>query len=101
MEKKVESEVICAANASTSRRAAWLDRIPSSISTSLEFRRPARSSVYLEKFLEGYRTYVSFVEDDKVMYTDIEASVNYLREVQLDLPEELLEFKDYSPVTGS
>jgi len=68
---------------------------------ALEFRRPARTSPYLEDFLKGYRERVSFVEDDKVMYSDIDASVLYLREVELNLPEELLEFKDYSPATGS
>ncbi len=102
-----EDHVSMGANAATS---AWkvmenLERILAielyNAAQAMEFRRPARSSAYLEKFMEGYRTYVSFVEDDKVMYTDIEGSVNYLREVQLDLPEELLEFKDYSPVTGS
>ena len=102
-----EDHVSMGANAATS---AWkvmenLERILAielyNAAQAMEFRRPARSSAYLEKFMEGYRTYVSFVEDDKVMYNDIEGSVRYLREVQLDLPEELLEFKDYSPVTGS
>lgn len=68
---------------------------------ALEFRRPSRTSPYLEHFLEGYRAYVSFVKDDKVMYHDIEASVRYLRRVKLDLPEELLLFRDYSPEAGS
>ncbi len=64
---------------------------------ALEFRRPARTSVYLEKFLTDYREYVSFVDDDKVMYRDIEASVRFLQEVKLDLPEDLLVMRDYSP----
>jgi len=64
---------------------------------AMDFRRPAKSSSYLENFMEGYRKKVSFGKDDKVMYADINASVEYLREVKLDLPEELLAFKDYSP----
>ncbi|MCK5136526.1 MAG: histidine ammonia-lyase [Bacteroidales bacterium] len=64
---------------------------------ALEFRRPARTSPYLENFLEGYRKYVSFVDDDKVMYRDMEASVRYLRDVDLNLPEDLLVIRDYSP----
>ncbi len=64
---------------------------------ALEFRRPARSSPFLEKFLEEYRQRVSFVEDDKVMYRDMAQSVNFLREVKLDLPEDLLVIRDYSP----
>jgi len=68
---------------------------------ALEFRRPARSSAYLEEFVKAYREKVDFVGDDKVMYRDIEASVQYLREVELDLPEELLAFRDYAPQAGS
>ena len=60
---------------------------------ALEFRRPARTSPFLEEFLEGYRKHVSFVEDDKVMYHDIEASVKIPQEVELDLPEDLLRFR--------
>ncbi|MCK4750082.1 MAG: hypothetical protein KAT15_23665, partial [Bacteroidales bacterium] len=64
---------------------------------ALEFRRPARTSPYLEKILEQYREYVSFVEDDKVMYRDIESSVQFLRDVELDLPDDLLYVREYSP----
>lgn len=64
---------------------------------ALEFRRPARTSPYLEKFMAAYRERVSFVEDDKVMYQDMEASVRFLREVQPDLPDDLLVIRDYSP----
>jgi histidine ammonia-lyase len=64
---------------------------------ALEFRRPARTSPFLETFLAGYRERVPFVQNDKVMYGDMEASVQYLREVKLDLPEDLLVIRDYSP----
>jgi histidine ammonia-lyase len=64
---------------------------------ALEFRRPARTSPYLESFLEEYRESVHFVEDDKVMYRDIDLSVKFLRKVKLDLPEDLLVIRDYSP----
>ena len=64
---------------------------------ALEFRRPARTSPYLEKILEQYREYVSFVEDDKVMYRDMESSVQFLRDVELDLPDDLLYVREYSP----
>jgi histidine ammonia-lyase len=68
---------------------------------ALDFRRPAKTSPYLENFLEAYRARVPFVKDDKVMYEDMEASVQYLQDVKLDLPQELLEFRDYSPQAGS
>ena len=102
-----EDHVSMGANAATK---AWrvmlnLERILAielyNAAQALEFRRPARTSPYLENFLEGYRQYVSFVEDDKVMYHDMEASVRYLQDVKLDLPEELLAFRDYAPEAGS
>jgi hypothetical protein len=37
------------------------------------------------------------VEDDKVMYNDIEATVSFLREVKTDMPKDLLMVRDYSP----
>ena len=64
---------------------------------ALDFRSPARTSPYLEKFMQEYRERVKFVEDDKVMYRDIKLSVEFLREVKLDLPEDLLVIRDYSP----
>lgn len=64
---------------------------------ALEFRRPARTSPFMEDFLEAYRKKVSFVKDDKVMYRDIAQSVNFLQEVELDLPEDLIMMRDYSP----
>jgi hypothetical protein len=51
----------------------------------------------MEKFLEDYRKRVSFVKDDKVMYRDIDLSVKFLQEVELDLPEDLIMMRDYSP----
>jgi len=64
---------------------------------AMDFRKPARTGEFLEKFLGGYREYVSFVEDDKVMHGDMEASVQYLRDVQLDLPDDLLYAREYPP----
>jgi histidine ammonia-lyase len=64
---------------------------------ALEFRRPARTSTFLEEFLKQYREVVPFVENDKVMYNDMEASVNFLKEVQMEMPEDLLMIRDYSP----
>ena len=55
---------------------------------AIDFRRPARTSTYLEEFLGQYRERVSFVEKDRILYTDINESVSYLQDVELDLPEE-------------
>ncbi len=64
---------------------------------AMEFRRPLHSSSFMEDFMEAYRKKVSFVTDDKVMYKDIELSVKFLQEVELDLPEDLIMMRDYSP----
>ena len=46
---------------------------------ALEFRRPLRSSEKLEKVVKQFRETVSFINDDKIMYSEIEKSVNFLR----------------------
>ena len=46
---------------------------------AIEFRRPAKSSPILEKILAAFRAVVPAVEVDKVMYTEIEHSVAFLR----------------------
>ena len=55
---------------------------------AIEFRRPAKTSEYLENYLKEYRKYVNFITDDEIMYTNIAKSVRFLREYVLDLPEE-------------
>ena len=64
---------------------------------AMGFRRPARTSPFMEGFMERYRKQVSFVKDDKVMYHDIDLSVKFLQDVELDLPEDLIMMRDYSP----
>ncbi len=54
---------------------------------AMEFRRPAKTSDYLESFLGKYRQNVDFIENDRIMYPDINKSVDFLREVKLELPE--------------
>lgn len=46
---------------------------------AIEFRRPAKSSPILEKVLAAFRAVVPAVDVDKVMYTEIEHSVTFLR----------------------
>jgi histidine ammonia-lyase len=53
---------------------------------AMDFRRPARTSTFLEEILRQYREKVIFVEDDMVMYEDINRSVTFLQEVKLELP---------------
>ena len=46
---------------------------------AFEFRRPARTSAFLEALVEKYRAIVPFVDNDTVMYPHIESSIQFLR----------------------
>jgi histidine ammonia-lyase len=48
-------------------------------SQALEFRRPLKSSVALEKVITSFRNEVPFVEKDRVLFTDIANSIQFLR----------------------
>ena len=50
---------------------------------ALEFRRPLKTSPVLEQFLSEYRQVVKFVESDRVLHTDIQQSVNFIRKVKI------------------
>ena len=45
---------------------------------ALDFRRPARTSEYLEKFVADYRRQVSFVSEDTLMYVGINQTIEFL-----------------------
>jgi histidine ammonia-lyase len=49
-------------------------------SQALEFRRPLKSSSIIEKLIADYRKTVPFVDADKIMYTEIEKSVQFLKQ---------------------
>jgi histidine ammonia-lyase len=55
---------------------------------ALDFRRPAKTSAVLERFMSGYREKVDFLQNDTVMYRDIEKSIQYLNEALVELPGE-------------
>ena len=88
-----EDHVSMGANAATKayQVALNLERILAielfNAAQALEFQRPAKSSPIIEKFVAEYRKRVKFIQNDKTMYDDIAASVKYLQEVKLDLPE--------------
>jgi histidine ammonia-lyase len=50
---------------------------------ALEFRRPLKSSPIIEKFVAAYRKEVEFVRIDKVMYTEIAKSVQFVKDYPL------------------
>ncbi|MBN1387731.1 MAG: histidine ammonia-lyase [Bacteroidales bacterium] len=49
-----------------------------SASQALEFRRPLRSSDFIENIMTELRKEIAFVENDRVLYTDIEKSVEFI-----------------------
>lgn len=53
---------------------------------ALDFRRPLKTSPYLEALHAEYRKKVAFIEEDKVMYPDMQASVEFLRFWKPELP---------------
>jgi histidine ammonia-lyase len=88
-----EDHVSMGANAATKafQVAQNLERILAielfNAAQALEFQRPAKSSPFIEKFVDGFREKVKFIDQDKTMYDEIALSVDYLKEVELELPE--------------
>jgi histidine ammonia-lyase len=54
-------------------------------SQALAFRRPLTSSLFIEKLIEEYRKEVPFVDVDKIMYTEIENSLSFVRRYSFNI----------------
>ena len=50
--------------------------------------RKHKSSEFIEKFIDSYRQEVSFLEKDRLLYTDIQKSIDFLQSI--DFSEDLL-----------
>lgn len=48
---------------------------------ALEFRRPEKSSGFIENFISNFRNNVGFIENDKIMYIEIQKSIDFLRNI--------------------
>jgi histidine ammonia-lyase len=53
-------------------------------SQGLHFRRPLRSSVRLENFVDTFRKQVAFMETDRLLHTDLVNAENFCMTVELD-----------------
>jgi len=53
-------------------------------SQAIEFRRPQRTSSFLEMLLESYRSVVPYVENDRLLANDIHASVSFIQSFMID-----------------
>ncbi|WP_320815709.1 histidine ammonia-lyase [Flavobacterium sp.] len=56
-------------------------------SQALEFRRPLKSSDFIEMFIKSYREEVSFVKEDRILHYDIEKSIQFLNSFQIDIED--------------
>lgn len=54
-------------------------------SQALEFRKPEKSSPFIEKLIDIYRAEVPFVDIDKIMYTEIENSVSFVKRYEFTI----------------
>ncbi len=50
---------------------------------AIEFRKPKKTSTFLNEFLEKFRAEVPFMENDDVMYSYIHKSVEFLQKVEV------------------
>lgn len=53
-------------------------------SQALAFRKPLKSSNFIELFLQTYRVEVPFIEEDKVLHESIEASIYFIKNLEID-----------------
>jgi histidine ammonia-lyase len=52
---------------------------------AIEFRKPLKTSSKLESILGSYRKSVKFIDKDRVMYSEIQASVDFLTNINIEL----------------
>jgi histidine ammonia-lyase len=50
---------------------------------ALDFRKPNKTSPYLENIIKEYRKIVSFNEKDRLLHTDMQASIDFLNDFAL------------------
>jgi len=53
-------------------------------SQAIAFRRPLKSSPFIESFLQNYREVVSFVDEDRLLANDIHASIAFLQSFSIE-----------------
>lgn len=58
---------------------------------ALEFRKPKKSSPFIEEFISEYRKYVSFIENDQIMSNAMNKSVEFIQNIALNIPDALRE----------
>jgi histidine ammonia-lyase len=85
-----EDHVSMGANAATKclRIVDNLERILAielmNASQALEFRRPLKSSDFIEMFVKSFREEVPLVTEDRILHYDIEKAILFLNSIQID-----------------
>lgn len=85
-----EDHVSMGANAATKtlRIVENLERILAielmNASQAIEFRRPLKSSDFLEMFIKSFREEVPLVTEDRILHYDIENTIGFLSNLQID-----------------
>ena len=46
---------------------------------AIEFRRPLKSSPKIEMLLSDFRKLIPFIKDDKIMYQELEATLQFVK----------------------
>ena len=54
-------------------------------SQAITFRKPLKTSAFLETFIDAYQKEVPFVKEDRILHYDIEKSIEFLNSFQLDI----------------
>lgn len=52
---------------------------------AMDFRKPLKTSPYLEDFIAQFRKRVPFMGNDQIMYTAIHNAIDFLQKVEIDL----------------
>ena len=55
-----------------------------SASQAIEYRRPLKSSTFIEMFLSAYRAEVSIIKEDRILHYDIEKTVMFINTFQIE-----------------
>ena len=53
-------------------------------SQAIQFRKPFLTSNFLNSFLSEFQTSVPFVDEDRVLFIDIENSINFIKTLEID-----------------
>ena len=53
-------------------------------SQAIEFRRPKKTSPFLESFVASFRNAVPFVDEDRLLADDIHAAIGFIQDMSID-----------------